>query len=80
MAKKWKPIEGSDCPYCGSGAEIYAWEGLPASYGSDGDKARCQECHCPGSVIVEEFGGLWVNWHDDPDCRCDWCKEHPQDD
>jgi len=71
----WRNWEFDHCPYCGNIAEIEteAEEG----FAIDGDNARCVECGCPGSITVEDDLHAFINWHDEPNCECDWCKSHP---
>lgn len=73
--KTWKHFN-YQCAYCGSDAEVLTDAPEPG-FAGDGDEARCVECKCPGSVVVSEEPFATVNWHDEPDCDCEWCKAHP---
>jgi hypothetical protein len=79
--KQWKFISwGADCPWCGNSPEVYT--DAEDDFAYDGDTVRCCECGMPGHVSVSidggsEEGDAWVHWHDDPECECNWCKEHP---
>lgn len=80
MVKKWKDIIGSSCPYCGSSPEILVDEDLPDNCGHEEDKIRCSVCFCPGQWLVDAVDECgWIDWHDELNCNCDWCKEHPVD-
>ena len=50
------------------------------NWANDGDEARCCECKCPGSVTVCEEPDAYINWHDEPDCDCEWCVANPPND
>ena len=74
MPESWELI-GDECPHCGCEAEALTCSTEPNT-AFDGDKVRCCECGMPGTAQVEEDGDLWVSWHDEPDCDCDWCQLH----
>lgn len=81
MAKQWQMFD-DECLHCGSPAEVFTATGKD-NWASDGDEARCTACGCPGTVGVEDTidnDGASIDWHDEPDCSCDWCKSHPADD
>lgn len=75
--KHWHPF-GAECSYCGSDAvEVFTDSGTDyMAY--DGDEAKCTECGLPGQVVItDDFDGIAdVDWHDEKDCNCDWCKSH----
>ena len=70
-----------ECPHCGAGAEVFTVSGKPNA-ASDGDEARCKDCHCPGVICItdpdEDSAGNYIDWHDEPNCQCEWCKAHPE--
>jgi len=72
--EEWKTFNGDDCLHCGAVAEVFT-EGN-GKYVFDSEEARCTECHCPGYVGVDGTRA-YINWHDEPDCDCEWCKMHP---
>lgn len=73
----WKPWDGGDCPHCGSGLEIQT-DAPEDGFGYDGDPLRCQDCGCPGQLVVCDEDDACESMHDDPDCRCEWCLTHPE--
>jgi hypothetical protein len=77
--KRWKPISWANCIHCGSDdVEVLTDLNDPENpeYVYDGDEARCRECHCPGLVLADE-DYAHVDWHDEPNCNCEWCEAHP---
>jgi hypothetical protein len=76
--RKWQSFE-SECLYCGSDlVEVMTTTGKD-NWAEDGDEARCRECGLPGSVTIDEEGlscANYIQWHDEPDCDCAWCKSH----
>ena len=77
MPKGWRFWEWESCPYCGNCAEVYTDAGPGKAY--DGDEVRCCECDLPGWMSVDEDGEATVSWHDEPDCSCVWCLDHPEE-
>ena len=78
MAKaEWRSFEAC-CAHCGSGAEVYTTTGKD-NWAYDGDEARCTDCGCPGFVNVSGYEDepATIDWHDEPNCDCDWCKANP---
>lgn len=76
--KQWRPFSG-DCLHCGDDAEVFTDSGSD-NMAYDGDRARCVSCGCPGVVNIEEEGESCHNgiqWHDEPDCQCEWCLANP---
>lgn len=81
--KTWKPF-ADECIYCGCGDAEVLTDSTIDGTAHDGDKARCEACHCPGSVLVEEEdddgnAAASIVWHDEPGCNCEWCQRHPVD-
>ena len=74
MAKEWRPFD-DECPHCGAGAEIFT--DAEKGFAYEDDDARCEECKMPGTVMATENVGVFIIWHDDPKCTCEWCKNHP---
>jgi hypothetical protein len=74
---RWQHFE-DECIHCGDGAEVLTGTGRD-NYAYDGDKARCVGCGCPGTVNISGHEGeaATIDWHDEPDCDCDWCRTHP---
>jgi len=72
--KRWILIGWDNCPYCGDSPEIFTDKENEVY---DGDPIQCSACGCPGSVTVYEDGDCYINWHDDPNCDCNWCLAHP---
>lgn len=70
--KAWKPFEDT-CLHCGSEAEVFTDSDKPLT-AYDGDEARCPECKCPGWVTVDSPTEAYIEWHDEPYCKCEWCK------
>lgn len=73
----WKNWEFGNCPHCGNIAEVDT--DAEDGFANDGGRVRCVECGCPGGITAdfdEDIGAI-VNWHDEPNCECDWCKSHP---
>jgi hypothetical protein len=72
----WKTLPDEFCLHCGDGAEVLTDQ--PPGYWCDMDPVRCVACGCPGQACADPDGS-WINWHDEPDCTCDWCKvNYPQ--
>lgn len=71
----WRPFRDS-CQHCGGDAEVLTDTGVE-NLACDGDEARCSACKCPGGVVVTEDDCAYIDWHDEPNCKCDWCKDHP---
>lgn len=78
--KTWRPFKGGECLHCGDDAEVLTDSGQD-DFAYDGDEARCVGCGCPGSVRIEAEDEAscdnGIVWHDEPNCDCQWCKEHP---
>lgn len=72
--KEWRYFN-DDCLHCGGDAEVLTDTGED-NLACDGDEARCTSCGCPGHVSCDDERG-WINWHDEPDCDCEWCKKNP---
>jgi len=79
FGKRWVMIEWDSCPYCGGDPEILTDSPSDEEF-YEGDEVRCSECKMPGGVSLEGDDIAWINWHDDPDCDCEWCKAHPEED
>jgi hypothetical protein len=64
MKKSWKNIStwGESCPECGADAEVLT--DAPEQMAWDGDEARCEECHYPGSITCIDIDEAYVNWLD----------------
>lgn len=82
--KQWKDLDWAEsCPYCGDAAEVFTDAKDDLAY--DTDDVRCVGCGCPGYVSVvedgygDEPGYAYINWHEEPDCDCDWCLNHPEE-
>jgi len=73
--KEWRPF-GDECKWCGDEAQVLTDSGRD-NVAYDGDAARCEDCGCPGIARVDEDGLGWIEWHDEPNCQCDWCKANP---
>jgi len=78
--KTWRIWEHDECLHCGDDVEVFT--DAPDGCLTEDDEARCVACHCPGIVTltdgddeVEYFAS--INWHDEPDCDCEWCQSHP---
>jgi hypothetical protein len=67
----WKPLPDECCLHCGDGGEVLTDQ--PPGYWTDGDQVRCVGCGCPGQACADPDEG-WINWHDEPNCGCSWCK------
>lgn len=78
MTKPWRPWTGGCCPHCGDGLEIQSCE-TRDGWGCDGDRLRCESCHCPGYLCVDDHDCVYENMHDEPGCDCEWCRSHPAD-
>jgi len=75
--KKWKDIDWDQCSHCGNEIEVFTDE-IKKGWVIEGDSARCKDCQRPGYVdVYEEQDSAYIEWHDEPDCECDWCKENP---
>ncbi len=74
----WRHWPHDKCLHCGNDAEIYT--DAPKGQACEDDVARCTACGCPGSVVIDDFGEesatASVSWHDEPGCRCTWCRAH----
>lgn len=86
MNAQWKLIPNAgNCPSCGDEPEVLTSSTEP-DCAWDGEKVRCASCGHPGTTAVDDSmdggndadGRLYVNWHDDPKCDCEWCKAHPE--
>lgn len=79
MEKKWKLADwGINCPYCGSIPEVLT--DAVGDFVYDSDEVRCTECHCPAQVTIVDDGVddvAQIDFHDQPDCNCKWCINHP---
>jgi hypothetical protein len=85
MSKIWKPFPG-ECIHCGGAAEVFT-DCLVDGCAFDGDVVRCVDCGCPGSIVVsggeteledgEFVDSAYVEWHEEPGCKCDWCLNAP---
>lgn len=80
--KTWRIWEHDDCLYCGGDVEVFT--DAPDGYLTEDDEARCSACNCPGIVTLTDgddevgyFTFFSINWHDEPDCDCEWCQSHP---
>jgi len=75
--KEWKPWPFEECVHCGSTGLVFT--DADEGYAWDGDDVVCQECGCPGQIVVSGMidDSAYVSWHDDPNCDCEWCKAHP---
>ena len=81
---QWKSVSWGECNSCGGEAEVFTT--LEGEKAFDGDSARCTGCGCPGSVSVDDSldapdgddGVASIQWHDEPDCSCWWCKMQNQ--
>lgn len=81
MPKIWQRFD-DECLHCGGGALVLTDSGED-NVAYDGDTARCEDCGCPGQVVVEEAlddddtNEARVEWHDAFGCDCEWCNENP---
>jgi hypothetical protein len=77
--KTWKPWDfaGVDCTHCGNHAEVLT--ACAKGFVCEDDEARCCACGLPGRVSVDEDQAL-ISWHDEPECSCEWCIAHPEED
>ena len=73
LGKKVWRSHPDQCDHCGSDSEIFTNEGLDDGWGFDGDSMRCVECGCPGQWNVFDEDSAYASWHDEPDCKCEWC-------
>jgi len=79
--KAWRLWPHDECLHCGSAVEVFT--DAPEEMLTEDDEARCVECGCPGTVGIQDGGPddcddvAYINWHDEPDCDCEWCKAHP---
>ena len=79
--KAWRTWPYDQCPHCGTDVEVFT--DAPEEMVVEGDNAQCVECGCPGVVGLEDDYDVdnptgfiaYVTWHDDPDCRCAWCRK-----
>lgn len=79
--REWEKVnEGfGRCLHCGGIAEVLTKSDNPDKYLYDSEHARCTECSCPGITMLCYEGGkdvIKIDWHDEPDCNCEWCKKH----
>lgn len=71
--RQWRSWEGN-CSWCGDDVEVLTTSGRD-NYAFDGDEARCVSCRCPGGVSVPaDDEAAYIDWHEEPDCQCEWCK------
>jgi len=76
MPKEWKVLDWPDsCAHCGDGFEVYT-DHKNEGYAYDGDEVRCLSCRMPGYVSADGESA-YIQWHEEPDCDCEWCKAHP---
>ncbi len=81
---QWMSVGWGECHACGGAAEVLTT--LEGEKAFDGDLARCTDCGCPGNVSVDDSldapdgddGVASIQWHDEPDCDCWWCKTQNQ--
>ncbi len=71
--KTWRTFPAS-CQHCGGDSEILTDPSLEEGYGYDSDELRCVECGCPGQWMVYDEDDCYADWHEEPECKCDWCK------
>jgi len=76
MNKTWKPWPHGECHHCGASVEVLT-DCEPGYVGED-DDVRCTECGCLGVVGIDD-DEPYVTWHDYPDCTCEWCRAHYDD-
>lgn len=77
--KAWRTFE-AECLHCGGEANVFTDSGKD-NYAFDGDQAICEECGCPGHVVIDESNGDGeatgsISWHDEAVCDCFWCRSH----
>ena len=71
----WVEWEFDECPHCGAAAEILT--SAKPGFAFDGDEARCMRCGMPGHICCDSETPASIVWHDEADCDCEWCKNHP---
>lgn len=52
--KTWRPYESPGCPKCKSTEGEVLTKSNKDGWIYDGEEARCQKCHYPGYVAVED--------------------------